>query len=270
MSRISISNNFCGITGARPIAFLKRVNMTEGDCNIFGNANHITTAVIGDSQANALRRGWRRFTPIRKTGSSTWDAPPVPPVRGLVEDNIWHLTGCQNDIEQEYKFVLETPSVTTVIMGIFSKELQLMDYRVSPPTPDRGAVRSFWPSFDQDIADLTQHGKKVIVSFDSPYLPIDPRDCLRRPFEDHRMNCNLRERDLIMREPYVSLYRDLLKDRTDVCTMNVSDLLIENGKVKLFDDEGKLLMRDNHHVGRYGSEQAAILFKKSLCYGKNP
>ena len=250
---------------------LEHANISEGFCVLYGNPQHITTAIIGDSNANAIAPGLATLYANAEDGLINLGHSSCPPVRGVEYTDSWHPSGCQESIAAEYKFVLDNPSVKTVIMGIFAKDVLVYGLPdIADDAPIEARFKIFSRLLDSDIRDLTQHGKKVVINFDSPYLPYDPRDCMKRAlFKEHQLDCQIPEDNLLDWQPFINLYRDFLRDRTDVCAMNLADILIQDGKVIIFDNSGRLLMRDNHHVGDYGSEQAAIAFKKSSCANRN-
>ena len=77
--------------------------------------------------------------------------------------------------------------------------------------------------------------------------------------------CDVPESKLIDRQPFLRLFEDFFANRRDVCILKVSDLLMKDGKLVIFDDSGHLLIRDDHHLSYNGSNKVAELVGRLSC-----
>ncbi|MBX9607785.1 MAG: hypothetical protein K2Y51_16290, partial [Gammaproteobacteria bacterium] len=113
------------------------------------------------------------------------------------------------------------------------------------------------------IDALLTAGKRVVVSYDIPFLPLAPRDCLPRGLDGWSrlgaQTCAPPASALGGRAPWLTLFDASLARRAGVCVLRLSELLVHEQRLRLVDASGLLLMRDEHHLSLNGSRAAADL-----------
>ena len=238
-------------------------------CLVYGNADNVTVAVLGDSTGYSLSPGLGNILAGRGQGLINIGGYTCPPIRGLVQTDAWGATTqCVEAVKNAYAKVLKSPLIKLVILALFTPDLQYWG------VPDVNRNAGLEEKFDvvrklisADIEDLVAHGKRVIVTYDVAMPPVQARDCLSRPFMHHVANkCQITESDLIDRHPFYSLFDTYFTSRSDVCIFRQADRLMKGGTVNFFDESGLLLLKDTHHLTSYGSRVMAELLVKSDCW----
>lgn len=235
-------------------------------CKLYGNRDHITTALIGDSTANALSSGLAKVYATDRGGLINLGAYGCWPVHGALGPP---KEPCIQAVNKSYEFLLNQPSIKTVIFSFVSGDLPPLEGigDTSKTTiPER--LERMKPYFSRDIEMLKKAGKTVIVSFDPPSTLSDPASCLdRHLFFTERKTCVFDESVIVNRQPFIDYYERYFQSRGDVCVFHQYDLFAKpNHQFSMVDRNHQLLRRDNVHLSIYGSEQMAELFKKSKCY----
>lgn len=237
-------------------------------CLEFGSRESQEIAIIGDSTGNSLAPGLAQLAAQHGLGLVNFGSWTCPPIRGLVETKSWgKKNGCVATVENSYRRILESENIHTVVLAIFARDLK--SWGIPGLQADASLDRKFDAIkilLDKDIKALKAKGKNVIVTYDTPLNPFDARHCAHRPFQSLNNNvCEIDEKQLIDRQPYLSLFENFFISRTDTCIVRQSNIFIRNGKSNITDDTGKLLFRDTHHLTYYGSDLVANEFIKSGC-----
>ncbi|MDR4466367.1 MAG: acyltransferase [Nitrospira sp.] len=247
----------------------QRVASSPSFCFEVGDRQNQKIAVIGDSTGNALAPGLARLYAQHGLGLINIGSHTCPPIRGLVETASWgKRDDCLIAVENYYQLILQSKTIDTVVLALFARDLQ--SWGVPDVSSDAALIQKFdgvASRLDRDIQALREKGKRVIVSYDVPNNPFHARDCVVRPLRSILKNrvCEWREDLLPDRQPYLNLFDQFFSSRRDVCIVRQSVLLIQNGKSRVADESGKLLIRDSHHLSHYGSDLMAQEFIKSGC-----
>lgn len=237
-------------------------------CIKYGNPNNIKVAIIGDSTGNSLAPGLAERLAPRGMGLINIGGWTCPPIRGLVETERWgKINKCPDAINKIYQYLSKTPSIDIVILGIFASDIKHWDI---PGVPFTASVEAKFTVIqkllDQSIDELKRMGKRVIVTYDAPYSEITARDCIPRPgFNRVAPRCLIPIEELPDRQPNVSLFDNMFKNRNDVCVFKQSELLLDRGQLNYTDAEGHLLLRDTHHLSYLGSQKMAERLLTSSC-----
>ena len=238
-------------------------------CLVYGNPDDVTAAVLGDSTGFSLAPGLGNILAGQGQGLINIGGYTCPPIRGLVQTDTWGgTTQCVLAVKNAYARVLASPSIKTVILALFTADLQYwgvpdIDTAASPERKF-AVVRTLMSA---DIDDLVAHGKRVIVTYDVAMPPVQARDCLARPFLNHVAGkCQVTEADLIDRQPFFSLFDTFFGSRSEVCIFRQAERLMKGGQVNFFDESGLLLLKDTHHLTAHGSRVIAELLVKSPCW----
>jgi peptidoglycan/LPS O-acetylase OafA/YrhL len=234
-------------------------------CMVFGNATAIRAAVIGDSTGNALAPGLAELYADRDHGLVNFGSDGCPPIRGITSP--W-VTNCPSVVAHSYDWIRHSKTLQTAVLAIYAPDLPLWGIPgVSHSAALDKRVAALKPLLDRDIAELRRRGLAVIVTYDAPQSPVAPRDCLARPLGAlNRRSCETPESQLVGRLTYLRYFDALFANRPGVCVFRQSQLLINAGRLTLFDTTGRLMLRDPHHLSEYGSERMAQIFRKSRCY----
>ena len=267
-----------GITSAEQFAWpflsntecLVKVKSQPGFCIQLGNSDRITMGVIGDSTANALVPGIELLVKARGEGMINIGHGACPPVRGLVPTETWGAKpNCPEIVEEAYRVVLSDPTIKTIIMSIFTHDMQYWGFKDLPQsaTPYERFAKSA-QMLDSDISALNASGKKVILTYDAAFSPISAKDCVHRPYSQwlrKEHNCVVTEDKIIDRQPYLTLFNEHFQGRRDICVFHQSELLFTGGKLNLVDNNGKAILRDSHHLSVEGSRRMAEYLLTSNC-----
>lgn len=246
----------------------KRLGSSSTFCLELGNINNQKLAIIGDSTGNSLAPGLAKLYASKGVGVINLGSWTCPPIRGLVETENWgKKNGCLLSIDNAYRLILSSQTIDAVVLAFFVRDLQFWGV---PGLPVNASLESKFEVvkslLSKDINELKSRGKKVIVTYDTPFNPIRALDCIARPFKTiNSKKCDISESDLIDRQPYLKLFDDYFKGRGDVCIVRQSNILIKNNKSLFFDETGKLLLRDTHHLTYYGSSMIANEFISAGC-----
>jgi hypothetical protein len=190
------------------------------------------------------------------------------PFPGIEMNSQWEPDRvCDDAVKKITSLIINTPSIDTVVIAFMPR--LLMQWKIpgaGPNSDSRSRFEAARPLMDRQIQLLTAQGKKVILTFDAPFNPIDTRECLARPLSRSKIEqCSSKESDLIDREPYLSYFSNEYSGRKDICIFNQSDLLIDQGTVRLMDNNGVLLLRDRVHLSMHGSKKMVEQLLKSRC-----
>ena len=236
-------------------------------CMKYGPQDNIRVALLGDSTANSLAPGLGDWYSKRGIGLVNIGSYTCAPIRGLLRPDWWgDRDDCINTNNWSYNYVLTSPSIDTVILSLFSRDI---DYWEVPgfraQSNIHGKFKVIKKLLSDDIADLQRHGKKVIITYDMPYAPFDPHSCIKRPFSLGHRYCSIDEAALRLRHPYVDLFNEMFAERKDICVFRQSELFLHADKFHFLDGDGRFLMRDDHHLSKLGSTQMAELMMSKQC-----
>lgn len=197
-----------------------------------------------------------------------------PPFRGLEAQLEWSPGAyCREVVEHAYAMAINTPSIDTVVLAFAARGIDYWGVRGVPRTASRAArLAALAPSILADVDALRAAGKQVVVSYDIPYLPMMARDCLPRPgaslLAQGYDQCRQPQIELEGRRDELALYRKLFAARPEICQFRQAELLFEDGRLRLTDAAGRLLMRDDHHLSSTGSRRMAALLWQRCAIGE--
>jgi peptidoglycan/LPS O-acetylase OafA/YrhL len=242
-------------------------------CLELGNKEQQSIAVIGDSTANAIAPGlYKQFYADKNEGLINFGQGTCPPIRGLVANTNWggpntiYAKNCANVVNHAYSYIINNPKIKTVVLVMFAVDLPA--WGIPHVTPNDSLATRFSRAeklLNDDIKELLKAGKKVIVSYDMPAYPIDAHLCLT-PFG--KPTCSVAESDLLHREP-LELFNNFFKDKADICVVQAAKVLIVKHKAALLDNNGVLMLRDDHHLSYNGSDIVAREYQKQGCIVSN-
>jgi peptidoglycan/LPS O-acetylase OafA/YrhL len=236
-----------------------RLGMDSQFCIVFGDPSQVTLAVLGDSTANSLAPGLGNVYAAAGRGVINLGHWSCPPIRGLVPTATWSARGgnCPQINDKAYHLVLADPKIDAVVLGFLARDLGVWG---TPGATSKSSLddkfKAVIPLLEADIRALQQRGKKVIVTFDAAQSPLESRDCLRLAGKI-KAKCDVRQEDLVWREPALSLFARHFKNLPGVCVFEQGSVLLTDRKLNIFDAGGTLLMRDSIHLSYHGSDQMA-------------
>lgn len=239
-------------------------------CIQLGNPDRITLGILGDSTANSLVPGMAEV--MKGDGLLNIGQGSCPPVRGLL--GAPNNPDCPAITREAYRVILAEKNIKTVILALFTNDitsLALKDLPADAPLETR--MNTLMSMLDADIKALGAAGKKVILTYDTPLSPLSAKDCIDRPISYWlriSKDCTIKESAIINRHPQIDMLDKHYLGRNDVCVFHQSPILFTNGYLNFHDAQGKLLIRDRHHLSVYGSKKMAQLLENSNCKGLLP
>ena len=243
---------------------LAELGFTVTFCRRHGGALPVRALVWGDSTANALAPGLGEALAARGAGLlnlGSYSCPPLPGVAVLAARRGPH---CREVNEYALAYALHSPEVELVVLSWAARYLDFWEVPGQGPFASRAARHAAVERELFRVVDaLLAAGKRVVVSYDTPFLPIAPRDCLPRGGDGWSRlgarTCAPPESALGGRAPWLTLFDASLARRADVCVLRLSTLLVREQRLRLVDERRLLLMRDEHHLSLNGSQAAAAL-----------
>jgi peptidoglycan/LPS O-acetylase OafA/YrhL len=235
-------------------------------CSLRDDLSAVRVAIFGDSTSNALYPGFQKVFGEKQIGVIDIGNGTCAPFRGLHGSFDWN-TDCTEINDKFYDFLLKNPQIKIVVLGLAAWDIKNMRLDGLPKEASLETKFSMMAQFvDRDVTALASAGKKVVLTYDSPLFPIDPRTCVRRStYLPESPRCIFSEGQLVMREPYISLWRTMLAKHKDICVFEQSPHLKSHGRFNLLSPEGILLYRDDEHLSYFGSERIAREFVQSAC-----
>jgi peptidoglycan/LPS O-acetylase OafA/YrhL len=237
-------------------------------CLGFGDVTAPRVVVLGDSTANSLAPGLGVWVAGKGDGLVNVGSYGCPPVRGMSNRAGWRNgQDCIAGMQRAYAQVAASPSVKLVVLALFARDLKDWNLPgVALNAPQEKRFEIFKALLEADIKFLRAAGKRVVVSYDMPFANTDARVCLPRPLSAWLTRgasaCDAPEESLHERQPYQGLFDAYFAGRDDVCVFRQSELLIRDGRLRFVDEQGLLLLRDDHHLTSHGSTRMAELFAR--------
>ncbi len=237
--------------------------LTNNPCRLQKKQGN-TIAVIGDSHAGQLYLGLSELVDA-KSGVAVFAASCAAPYldissgtndpnKGKAREGAYRL------INSAYDFVIHDPNIKTVILS-HNPPCSFADVK-DLTNPDNKDVNSILrDGMTRTFAALVKADKKVIVMFDNPFLPFDPKLCVDRPFRiaNTVSKCSFRRNDfdsLVPWSNYKSVVNSVLKSYPDIAVFDLSDLLCDREVCYLMKNKS-LLYRDRGHLNDNGSRYVA-------------
>jgi hypothetical protein len=247
-----------------------RTHIKPTFCMQLGNPDRITLGILGDSTGNSLVPGMAEV--MKGDGLLNIGQGSCPPIRGLLPTP--NNPDCPAIVDEAYRVILAEKNIKTVILALFTNDLTSLAVKDLPAdAPLEARMNMLMSMLDADIKALNAAGKKIILTYDTPLSPLSVKDCIDRPISHWlgiSKDCAIKESAIINRHPQIDMLDKHYLERHDVCVFHQSPLLFTNGYLNFRDAQGKLLIRDYHHLSVYGSEKMAQLLENSDCKGALP
>jgi hypothetical protein len=233
-------------------------------CNQTDDINQVSVALIGDSTANQLYPGLSKIYKKRGMGLINLGMASCAPLFGITQPNL----ECPLVMSKTYDAILNHPNIKTVILAFEPADIRHYVFIAeAPPQDDKERLNRMTLKLQEGIKTLQNAGKKVIVTFDNPFITLNPRDCLRADQPEKR-TCQIDKEAVDWRmEPYRSFYQTQFSQLPGVCIFS-QDRLFADGKFYNAMKDNTLLYRDDHHLSFYGSDYVAQAFERDPCYLK--
>ena len=222
---------------------------------------HNEIAIIGDSHAGHLFIGMSELL-APSEGVAIFAASGAAPyinVSTLIKPNKTREKNYQL-INRAYDYIIADPTIKTVILAhnpicSFNDAVDI----TNPENKDSNDVLK--EGMKRTFSTLIAANKKVIVLFDNPTLPFDPKLCVRRPFRITQKadQCSF-SRKIHDTNPannnYRSLVQSVLINFPQIKTLDLSELLCDKEKCYIYKD-GHIIYGDSDHLNSYGSSYIA-------------
>ena len=227
-----------------------------------------TVALFGDSHANSL------FAPLAKRFGAVGENLLVLGGGGCVP--FWDFetgvvgepNGCDRQMRPQLEYLVETPSITTVILAhrgavhVEGRDLTRpneMILRDGNDTSDRPKPDLYRRGLEQAVRRFQAAGKRVVLLLDAPEFTYDPTACLdlARPYGSpfvRRPSCRLPWTDVEARNRrYEAITRDVARTLGGVAVIDLKAALCSTDSCDGVHD-GQLLYRDADHLSTLGAE----------------
>lgn len=130
-------------------------------------------------------------------------------------------------------------------------------YSVVPGEQSLSAAQMYRAGLDRRITFLESRGISVVLVMPTPHLPYDIRRCIDRPFQRASYSCAVPEKDEIREAGSFRPIADWLKLRHPGLLVHYPMPAFCTSGVCRFNENGKLYLRDLHHLSELGSEKFA-------------
>ena len=227
-------------------------------CTLKDDLDKVQVAVIGDCTANDLYPGLEKLYRGKNVGVINIGNGTCAPFRGL-RGTLDYNRECLEVNNKIYDFLLGNQEITTVVLSFAAwdiKNMRVDGLADAAPLADRFAAVS--KLVNKDLTDLVSSGKSVYVTFDSPNLGKDPRKFIVAGLTGK--GSVIKEKDFPLREPYLSMWQDMLGKRTDISVFYKFPDIMRDRYLNVLDESGTLLYRDDHHLSYVGSDLVARRF----------
>lgn len=242
-------------------------------------------AIFGDSHALVLFPGI-----AKQDENNSWlliGNDGCPPVSGIsVTSPNPQSQYCQQKSEKSLEFLLNTPSINTVVLSFFGNYILNTsfsadhkvnhfgpeEYEISQPGSGASQnnrldinlkVSLFFQGLENAVKLLEQRGKSIIVIIDVSELPFFPRDCINRParISQNRV-CKLPKSVALERQKELrGMLNKLVAAHPKIRLYDPFNLLCDEEFCN-FENDNMLFYEDSHHLSVRGSAFFAIDFLK--------
>jgi hypothetical protein len=231
-----------------------------------------TIAIIGDSHAGQLYIGISELM-SKDTGVIAFDASCAAPYLDIasgtsdpairkIRENNYKL------INSAYDYILNDKSIKTVILA-HNPGCSFYDVKDMSNIKNSDKDSILIDGMRRTLDKLFKADKKVMILFDSPSLPFDPKKCISRPFilSTKSENYCLFPRQVFDSQPaylwYKAIVNLILKEYPQALTYDLSIPLCDNENCYLAKN-GKLLYLDTGHLNFEGSSFVAPYILNAL------
>lgn len=218
-----------------------------------------SVALIGDSHANALYDFFRDHYSHANVGVIHLGASGCPPLLGVERD----AKSCAKVMNDVIAYLEGNGDIEKVfISGRFAATFTGEDFGVEPLRENFYGLKSIHDPDETDRARIFEAGlrslvarllsakKEVTIILDLPELNFHPKSCLGR---SSNAACRIRLDAVMERQ---AGYRQVIEKLASEQNFAVKDLLdmFCFGRYCYAKADGKILYRDSHHLGVWGSE----------------
>jgi peptidoglycan/LPS O-acetylase OafA/YrhL len=221
-------------------------------------------AIIGDSYAQHLLVGMSEqaapYDGVAVFGASC-AAPYIDIATGLRDVKARkYRKEAYKLINGAYEYIIQDPAIKIVLLA----HNPACSYEDAIDMSNSGGdnyQEVLVSGMKRTFSALIAAGKKVVVVFENPYLPYDPKLCVTRPFRLTKSDdrCSF-PRSVYDRSPASASYRSLvdtvLRDFPQIEVFNLSDTLCD-GDSCYISKSGRLLYSDRGHLSWEGSRYVA-------------
>jgi len=215
-------------------------------------------ALIGDSHANAIFEFLKKYFSERGSGVIQLGQGGCPPFLNVERDQ----ENCPLIMNDTVSYIERNSNITDVyITGRFAATLSGVDFGGDTPVNFYSIKSLEMPNVKErdkifntglrSIVDrLTKANKRVTILLDLPELNFDPKSCLKSSLTNQcRINKNL-----VMERQ--SPYREIVLKVASDFNSKVVDLMNAfcDANYCYAKQNGKILYRDHHHLGVWGTE----------------
>lgn len=248
-----------GIDKRQDSQCISRLNSVTTEFCLYPKEFPVKAALIGDSHANSIYDFLSKYYREKKYGVIQLGKSGCLPLLDVERD----MNDCPNIMNDIVEYLEESKDISQVfITGRFSaaftgknvagterKGWYTIRYIKDPSITDRAVI--FEVGLRSILERLSKANKKVTVILDYPELNFDPRSCIKRLFEGN--DCRIEKSAVLNRQ---AGYRKLIETLSAAYGAKIIDPLgaFCPDEYCYAQIDGKVLYRDDHHLGVYGSD----------------
>ena len=216
-------------------------------------------AIIGDSMANSFYPGVADAYRKKEMQVVNLGMGTCMPFRGLYGNHPWNKD-CDLFNRQIYEYLVNESSIQTVLLVFNRWDVggMFFDEARTPVLDEHERFLKMRELVQKDITFLVSHGKRVIISFDSPHMTVDPMNCF------FGSQCAMAS-DGGLNAVYTTFWTPIFSNAPNVCVFSIKNTITQNGELP-FIKEGHFLFRDDHHLSIYGATFVMQKLRSDPCF----
>ena len=235
--------------------------ITDRPC-IIQPKTHNAIAIIGDSHAAQLFPGMSEILAPNE-GIAVFNASCAAPyinVTTLLKENIKLRERNYQLMNLGYDYIIKDPAIKTVVLA-HNPYCSYGDAQDKTNLADKDFNHVLKEGMKRTFSALIAANKQIVVLFDNPSLPFDPKLCVARPFRLTQKNdhCSFPRKIFdsnVVYSNYRSLVESTIINYPQIKTLNLSELLCDKANCYA-SKNGQLLYSDKSHLSDAGSRYLA-------------
>ena len=217
--------------------------------------------LIGDSHASKLYQG---FLGLGVKNIVHLGRGSCAPVSNLEPADPWYR--CQPTVNRIIQYSLDSDTPLIVLTGVFERYFDGTYGSAKTAQELELDVRRWFEL-------LGSAGKPVLVVFDNPTLPFEPKECMRRPINfDQRSDCSFGRAHFDKEAAtYKAMFVKAAASFQNVTLLDSSDFFCDQNRCSAVNENGLLYTGDNNHLSLRGAmmvdRKIIDLYPRSFAFG---
>ena len=214
-------------------------------------------AVIGDSMANSLYPGINNYYKKTGIGVINLGMGTCAPFRNTFGNLPWNYE-CNLFNDWMFDYLIQNHNIKTVFLIFNHWDIGNMyfDGGRTPLSNDAQRLSKMRLQAKEDIDFLKSHGKKIVISYDSPHVS-SALECI------FYGTCSYSSKEGLNTK-FEGFWDQVFDGIGDICIFSELNVLSENNTLPFIKDN-HLLYRDNHHLSIFGANYVVEKMKQDPC-----